>query len=345
MLETALRARALALPNVRRRDDAAVSDLVANNSGDGVTGVRINGETLAADLVVDASGRGSRSPQWLAKLGYESPRVDTVQIELGYTTRLFRRVPTHLGGDLGAVITRTPKRKRGGVMLAQEDDRWIVTLTSCFGNYAPEELGGFIEFARTLEAPDIYDVVRQAEPLGDGISARFPASIRKRYELLTRFPKGFLVTGDAICSFNPVYGQGMSVAALEALELEATLREGTADLARRFFLRAQKVVDIPWGTAVANDLRMPEVPGERAAGLRFANWYVSKLHKAGHWDPACALAFLKVSNLMEPPASVMKPRMMARVLFRNLAPHRVHSGTKEANREQRDRIGNMTEAA
>jgi hypothetical protein len=126
------------------------------------------------------------------------------------------------------------------------------------------------------------------------------------------------VFGDAICSFNPIYGQGMSVAALEAVELDRTLAEGNGDLARTFFRRAGKVVDIPWSIAVGNDLRIPEATGPRTADLRFINWYISKLHKAGHSDPVATLAFLKVTNLLAAPRSVMHPRVAARVLWRNL---------------------------
>jgi 2-polyprenyl-6-methoxyphenol hydroxylase-like FAD-dependent oxidoreductase len=319
MLEAAVRELTLALPNVRVYESALVTGLAASEDGSRVTGIRTGTETLTADLVVDTTGRGSHSPQWLARLGYDCPEVETVQAEIRYTTRLFRRHPNALGGSLGAIITATPQGKRGGVMIAQEGDRWIVTLTGRFGHHAPEELEGFIEFARTLPGSDIYDVIRQAEPIGEGLSAKFPASIRRRYEKLSRFPAAYLVVGDAICSFNPVYGQGMSVAALEALELEKCLEEKSGDLAAQFFARARRVVDIPWSIAAGNDLRMPEAVGRRTARVRFVNWYISKLHQAGHADPACALAFHRVGNLIALPPSIMRPRIAMRVLRYNLA--------------------------
>jgi hypothetical protein len=203
-------------------------------------------------------------------------------------------------------------------MLAQEGNRWTVTLIAHFGNYAPPELAGFIEFARTLPAPYIYEVIRNAEPVSEPASARFPASLRHRYEDLERFPEGYLVFGDAISSFNPIYGQGMSVAALEAVELDKTLAAGSADLAPRFFARAAKVVDIPWSIAAGNDLRMPEATGPRNAAVKLINWYMAKLHKAAHHDPVTALAFHKVANLLAPPQSVMHPRVSMRVLRGNM---------------------------
>jgi 2-polyprenyl-6-methoxyphenol hydroxylase-like FAD-dependent oxidoreductase len=319
MLEAVVRARVLARPNVRKRDNAAVSGLAVSRDSNRLEGVTIGVETVRADLVVDATGRGSRAAQWLESMGYQKPSEETVQVALGYTTRFFRRKPGDLGGDVAAIIAPTPTGKRGGVMLAQEHDRWTVTLISHFGNYAPEDLAGFIEFARTLPAPYIHEVIRSAEPLGDAATARFPANLRRRYERLERFPDGFLVIGDAICSFNPIYGQGMSVAALQALELQDTLAAGAGDLARRFFRRAAKVVDTPWSIAVGNDLRMPEAVGQRTPGVKFVNWYMSKLHRAGHADPAVALAFHKVANLVAPPSSILHPRIAARVLWRNLA--------------------------
>jgi 2-polyprenyl-6-methoxyphenol hydroxylase-like FAD-dependent oxidoreductase len=324
LLEAAVRERVLANPKVVRRDEVAVEELVVDRQSGRVTGVRAGGQTLSGDLVVDATGRGSRSPQWLEQLGYEKPVEDVVQISLGYTTRFFRRLPTDLNGDIAAVIPATPKGKRGGVMLAQEGDRWTVTLIAYFGNYAPEDLDGFIAFASTLPAPYIHEVVRRNEPLGEAVSARFPASLRRRYELLRRFPAGYLVFGDAICSFNPIYGQGMSVAALEAVELENTLasRHGDLALAKAFFRRAAKVVDIPWSIAAGNDLRIPETVGRRTAGVKFINWYMSKLHKAAHTHPVPALAFHRVGNLLAPPPSIMHPRVAVRVLLENLRPRK-----------------------
>lgn len=260
------------------------------------------------------------APQWLESLGYPKAEEERVEIALGYTTRFFRRHRADLNGDVAIIIPPTPSGKCGGVMIAQEGGRWTVTLTSHFGPTAPGELDGFIEFARRLPAPYIYDLVRRAEPMSEPTTSRFPASMRRRYEKLERFPEGYLVMGDAMSSFNPIYGQGMTVAALESTELKAVLAEGTGNLARRFFARASKVVDIPWSIAVGNDLRMPEATGPRTFGVKVINAYMAKLHKAAHHDPEVALAFHKVGNLLAAPPSVMHPRIALRVLWGNLRP-------------------------
>ncbi len=317
-LEGKVRRYLLRIPNVRAREGCTVKGLATTGDKKRVTGIQMEGETIDADLVIDATGRGSHSPEWLEPMGYPKPSEERVEIALGYTTRLFRRSPLDLKGDGAAVITPTPETKRAGVMLAQEGDRWTVTLVSYFGNYAPTELEGFIEFARSLPAPFIYEVVRLAEPISEPVSARFPASVRRRYEKLDRFPDGFLVFGDAISSFNPMYGQGMSVAALEALALDETMIQGQSDLGRRFFPKAARIIDNPWNIVVGGDLRIPETIGPRSASVNFINWYMSKLHKAAHRDPEVALAFHKVGNLLVSPQAVMHPRIIARVLRESL---------------------------
>lgn len=321
-LEGTVRQHLLRVANVRVKENTTVEGLTSTDDHRRVTGIKAAGESIEADLVVDTTGRGSHSPQWLEQMGYQKAPEERVEIALAYTTRFFRRSLQDLDGIGAALIPPTPQGKRGGVMLAQEGDRWTVTLISHFGDAAPGDLPGFIEYAASLPAPYIHEVVRRAEPLTDAVSARFPASTRRRYEKLDRFPEGYLVFGDAISSFNPIYGQGMSVAALEAVELDAVLSQGQTNLARRFFAKAGKVVNMPWSIAVGNDLRMPETVGPRNAGVSFINWYMSKLHRAAHHDPAAALAFHTVANLLAPPPSVLRPRIATRVLWGNLRYHR-----------------------
>ena len=188
-LEGEMRRRVLALPNVEARPNFRAIGLTASREGQRVTGAKGAGAEIAADLVVDASGRGSHSPEWLAALGYPKPEEQRVEIALTYTTRLFRRRHEQLDGDLAALILPTPNGKRGGAMLAQEADRWMVTLAGHFGQEAPQELDGFIEFSRTLPAPYIYDVIKDAEPVSEPELMRFPASRRRRYDKLDRFRK------------------------------------------------------------------------------------------------------------------------------------------------------------
>lgn len=325
LLEGYVRQRVLALPNVAVVEQCDALGLVSSESRAYVRGIRVlrraagsAEEVLEADLVVDASGRGSRMPAWLEELGYGKPEEERVTVKLGYMTQLYRRSPDHLDGAKIVVIGATPETKRGGVMLAQEGDRWTLTLAGFVGNDPPADEAGFLAFARGLPAPDIYEVIKGAEPLSDCMSYRFSANQWRHYERLTRFPEGLLVFGDALCNFNPIYGQGMTVAALEALDLQRSLAQGMEELARRFFRWAAKTIAIPWRIAVGGDLRFPEVEGKRPPSLRIINWYLSKLHVAARRDPVVARRFNDVTGLLAPPSSLMRPGIILRVLQGNL---------------------------
>jgi 2-polyprenyl-6-methoxyphenol hydroxylase-like FAD-dependent oxidoreductase len=320
LVETHVRRRLLALPNVRLRSEHDVLGIESDGAGR-VTGARIattsgtgSAEIVPADLVVDATGRGSKASAWLTAMGYEAPSEEKVQVGLGYSTRFYRRSAEHLGGALTLMIAPTPTSLRAAVVLAQEGDRWIMTLVGYDGNRPPTDGAGFVEYTRGYPVPDLYDLVRSAEPLSDPIPATFPANQRRRYERLTRFPEGFLVIGDAICSFNPLYGQGMSVAAAEADALAACCGEGLAGLALRFFRRSTEVVDVAWTLAADNDRRLLHPDADRSARTRLLRWYMGRLHVAARRDPAAAMAFLSVAGLLAPPSSLLKPRMALRVL-------------------------------
>jgi 2-polyprenyl-6-methoxyphenol hydroxylase-like FAD-dependent oxidoreductase len=335
-LEALVRARVLALPNVQAVEGCNVLGLVTTADNSRVTGVHLVRrqagsveETMMADLVVDASGRGSRSPAWLEELGYERPAVEEVRIGMGYTTCYYRRQPEHVPGLNGIVLMATPPDKRLGVMLAQDGDRWVVTIGGYLGDHAPTDHQGFLESARRLPTSHIYNVIKDAELLSGPVAYKFPANLRRRYEKLGRFPEGYLVFGDALCSFNPIYGQGMTVAATEAVALGECLANGRNQLAKHFLAKASKIIDVPWSTAVGNDLSFPEVEGSRTPMVRFLNWYVGKVHLAAHNDARVSIAFLKVTNMIAPPPSIMHPRIVWRVMKGTLWPSRQKASASE----------------
>lgn len=273
---------------------------------------------MKADLVVDASGRGSHSPVWLEEMGYDRPEDEEVRIGIGYTTCFYRREPDHLPGLNGLVFFATPERKRMGIILGQDGNRWVVTMGGYLGNHAPSEYSGFLKFASELPAPHIYDVIKEAERLTDPVTYNFSANLRRHYEKLNRFPEGYLVLGDAMCSFNPIYGQGMTVAAMEAKALDECLSDGNENLSKRFFNKAGKIIDLPWSSTVGNDLSFPEVQGHRDMMTRLLNWYIDKLHVAARKDAEVSIAFLKVINMMAAPPSILHPRIIWRIIKNNL---------------------------
>jgi 2-polyprenyl-6-methoxyphenol hydroxylase-like FAD-dependent oxidoreductase len=321
LLEGQVRARVRALPNLRFLDRCDAVGLATTPDGRRVTGARVlrraDGsaeELLAADLVVDATGRGARTPAWLEALGFPRPARQQVRIGVGYATRTYRLPADALGGDLAVLQAATPEHPRTGALQVLEGDRWMLTLAGILGDHPPTDPDGFLDFARSLRFPDIYETIRDAEPLDDPVAFRFPASVRHRYERLARFPAGLLVVGDALASFNPIYGQGMSVAALEALVLRRHLDHGAQPQPRRLFRDLARVVDAPWEMAAGGDLAFPGVQGRRTLKTRLVGSYLARFHAAAAHDASLASAFVRVAGLVAPPQSLLRPGVAVRVL-------------------------------
>jgi 2-polyprenyl-6-methoxyphenol hydroxylase-like FAD-dependent oxidoreductase len=333
LLEGTVREQVQQLPNVTIVDQTHISGLVTDDDGRRVTGIRIrrNDESLVADadFVVDASGRSSRAGEWLGELGYPKPSVDSVEIDLAYTTRTFRRRPNDLDGDMAAIISPTPPKARIGFMLAMEGDRWIVSMGGWVGDHAPTEPNAYLAFARSLARPDIYNVIRDAEPLTEAVTYAFPSNLRRRYERLRRFPGGYLVMGDAMCSFNPIYGQGMSVATLEGLALRDCFDRARSldEVWRPFFAAAARIIDTPWAIAAGSDFAFPGVKGRKPVGTDFINWYMGHIHGAASTDRELCRAFFNVANLLAPASTLFRPSVVARVARGCLAT-RSHVATR-----------------
>jgi 2-polyprenyl-6-methoxyphenol hydroxylase-like FAD-dependent oxidoreductase len=319
MLENEVRRRLLQNPNVRVREQCSALELVSFGGPSRVTGIRVQNrtsqdiETISGDLVVDAAGRGSPSPGWLSKMGYSEPPEEQIKVNVNYATRLYRRVPEHsqhaLHGKLFAIIGAGAPDWHFGALLGQEGDRWIVSIGGYLGEQVPLTDSGFLEFARSLPRPEIFNVIKNAEPLSAPTPYHFSSNLRRRYEQLSRFPEGFLVFGDALCSFNPIFGQGMTVACMESIALRNCLQNGQQGLAKRFFHAANRLVDVPWQIAVGSDLQNPQVEGKRTMQVRFVNWYLAKFFQAAQHDGVLATKFLEVANLMEQPAALMSPNI------------------------------------
>ncbi|MER5336979.1 FAD-dependent oxidoreductase [Micromonospora sp. NPDC002717] len=321
VLENHVRNRVAALPNVTFIQECDVLGLVATDDREQIVGVRVQRRTgnadvevLDADLVVDATGRGSRTPAWLESLGYQRPEEERVKVGLAYTTRHYRTRPEMFDGVQSINPVASPGHPRGAFFGQVGRDVCILSLTGLLGDYPPTDPGAFLEFVRSLPVPDVYHAVRDAEALDDPVSFRFPASVRRRYERLLRLPDRYLVIGDAFCSFNPVYGQGMSVAAIEAMTLRQHLREGRAPTPQRFFADLSRVIDTPWDIAAGGDLDFPGVEGKRTLKVRIGNAYMARLQYAATQDPEVTKGFMRVAGLIDPPQALMRPAMMRRVL-------------------------------
>ena len=327
-LEGHVRAMVRRLPGVQILEQRSICGLTATPDRRTITGVEVRpagggGPTrIAASLVVDATGRGSRTPVWLGELGYPRPAQDRVDIGLGYATRTYRLRPDAMNGDQMILTAGTPANPRTGVLAVTEGGRHMLTLAGIRGDHPPVDPAGFDAFAAALPSADIAAAIAGARPLDQPVPFRFPASVRHRYERLARFPGGLLVIGDAVCSFNPVYGQGVTVAAAQAMALRRLLaRHGVPD-AQSYFRAIAAAIDVPWDIAVGADLAFPQVPGRRPARVRLVNAYLPRLHAAAAHDDALAAALVRVIGLKDRPQTLLRPDRVLRVLRGNLAGNR-----------------------
>ncbi|MEO6701529.1 MAG: FAD-dependent monooxygenase [Jatrophihabitantaceae bacterium] len=321
VLEDYLRTRVAALPNVTYQQRTDLLGLLASPDNSRVTGVRLQARDdnsaeyqLDADLIVDATGRGSRTPVWLEELGYARPAEERMNIGLAYTTRFYRKRPEMFDGVQSINPVASPAHPRGAFFGQVGRDIAILSLTGILGDHPPTDPEGFMAFVKSLPVPDVYNAVKDAEPLTDPVSFTFPASVRRRYEKLDRFPERLFVIGDAICSFNPVYGQGMTVASIEAMALRDHLRNNAEPNSKAFLREMGKVINNPWDISTSGDLDFPEVQGARPLKVRMGNAYMSRLQYAATKDASITDAFMRVAGLMDPPTALMRPKMLVKVL-------------------------------
>ena len=332
LLEERVRTRLEAEPGVRFLAGREVVGLVSDATGGAVAGVRTRRrgpkeaeETLTADLVVDASGQGSRAPRWLEELGYDAPEEEIVDARLGYATRWFR-VPEDFSGDWKglAVLPGWPNDTRGGTLRRVEGDVWTAVLIGLGGDYPPTRGDAFLEFARTLPSPAIYDAIKNAEPISPVYGYRRTANRRRRYER-TRLLENLLVTGDAACSLNPSYGSGMTAAALSAEALEGCLHEqrlrfsnhDLAGLGRRFHKRQAAAVAPCWKVTTSTDRQwsVSRVEDLGLTGRLFHRVSEEVLALAVEREDV-ARTLLEVKNLLESPSTLLRPGILLPALLR-----------------------------
>jgi 2-polyprenyl-6-methoxyphenol hydroxylase-like FAD-dependent oxidoreductase len=283
-----------------------------------VEGIRLReptGETadLTADLVVDATGRTSSTATWLADHGYARPAVDEVTIDLAYSSVTVRRPPDDRRTFL---VPPDPPRTRGAAVLPVEDERWLVTMIGIHGDHPPTTPHALRAFADSLPIPAPSTILETRPWISqEGTLYPFPSNRRRRFEALDRFPDGLVVVGDALASFNPIYGQGMSVGALEALALHDTLAtEPLSDLAIPYFERVADIVDVPWSLAVGGDFEFAETTGDKPFGTGALNRYVGHLIRAAQTDGQLRERLYRVFMLEAPPTVLFRPAVVWRAL-------------------------------
>ncbi|WP_045743719.1 FAD-dependent oxidoreductase [Actinoplanes rectilineatus] len=321
-LESEMRDRVALLPEVTFLEGTDVVRLRGTPSGDRIRGVQVQAHDgsqearwLDADLVVDATGRGTRVPRWLREMGFPQVEEEQVKVDLTYTSCDFAApLPADpIGDGIAVIAVATPGSPRGAT-LARLPDRYSLSLNGLLGDKAPTDYSGFLEYARTLPVPSVHAAVRDAEPLGTPVAFHFPASVRRRYERMSRLPEGLLALGDAACVFNPIYAQGMTVAGIGAIVLRDHLRRGPGAPSRAYFRDLAAAIDAPWDMSAGGDLGFPGVRGRRTLKVRMGNTIMPRLQAAATRDAEVSRAFMRVAGLVDPPAALMNLPLMSRVL-------------------------------
>jgi 2-polyprenyl-6-methoxyphenol hydroxylase-like FAD-dependent oxidoreductase len=311
-------------PQVQFHDETHVVHLITNTERTRVTGVEVRHQAvegtavIEADLIVDASGRQSHGPQWLGELGYPAPQESVISAFTGYASRIVARQPDRSWAGL-LMQPLPPHHRRGGVVLPLDDHRWIVTLSGAGRDYPPTDEEGFLAFAQSLRHPLLYETLRATEPLSPIVGSRSTENRLRHYERLAAQPEGFILIGDAVCALNPVYGQGMSAAALGAVKLDRVLREfadggtnGALAGFARHFQRALAQVNKPiWLLATGEDFRYPEaVGGQRDFFTKLTHHYIDRLiHRANH-DNRVYKRVVEVMHLLKPPVALAAPQIV-----------------------------------
>lgn len=284
-----------------------------------VVGVRVrprDAETdtllLAADLVVDASGRASRLPHWLREHSYTEAPEEELRVDIGYASAFFRPTATREASCRAVLVGATPEVPRSGLAQHVEGGLVHVGVTS-YGGKLPSTLPELLTFAESLARPELHEFIKSAEAVTPIREHRVPRAFRRRYEALTRFPEGLLVMGDTVCALNPTYAQGMSVAAMEALALMEELRVGLPGVEQRYLARLPAILDAPWRMGLATDLAILR-DKRRTLPMRFIERWMERVQRAAGVDDTVAAGFLQVVALLVPPERVLSPRFVFRVL-------------------------------
>ncbi|WP_033286450.1 NAD(P)/FAD-dependent oxidoreductase [Streptomyces sp. NRRL F-525] len=328
LTDSVVRGQVLKDPRVGARPHTKVTALLG--SSDRVTGVRLRAadgteSDLTADLVIDASGRASRTPQWLGELGIQGPAEDRIDSGIAYASRIYRApVPTLNWPVINVQADpRSGAPGRTGGIVPIENGRWHVSLIGTPGAQPTREAAEFEPYARTLRHPVVADLLSHAEPLTDVALTHSTVNRRYYYERLKSWPEGLVALGDSVAAFNPIYGHGMSVAALGAVALRAQLASAglTNGLSRKAQRAIARPVELAWSLAVGQDIHYGTTQG-RSAGTadRLLQRYVSRLSHTATGSYRVATAMTEVLTLQSPGTALLRPSVLAAAAVGPLRP-------------------------
>jgi 2-polyprenyl-6-methoxyphenol hydroxylase-like FAD-dependent oxidoreductase len=325
-LECHVRRRLRAMSNVTILSGHEVAEVTTTPDRGRVSGVRVVDSDgakreLTADVVMDAMGRGAHTPALLERLGYGRPLEDHIVMHTNYVSQLLR-IPHGTFREMLVDIGPAPDRPAGMFLSGYEDDTWMFTVFGMAGHQPPRDLAGMLSFAQEYCPDHLIAAMRAAEPVGAVAHHHMPSSQWRRYDKMPELPDGLLVCGDAICSVNPIYGQGMTLAALQAVALRDSLRAGGGDLARRYFRASAKPIEVAWQMVASLDLAFPAVTGRRSRWMRIATRLMDWAMAASESDLVVAVRFFRVNSLIDSPIRLLDPAFLYRVAVVNVRRRR-----------------------
>jgi len=325
LLEFSVRKRLCEYCNVEVRERWLAQEFIPTPDGAAIAAVRCQNsdgtiETLPADLVIDSSGHGRLTLALLQSIGLPAPEETMIAVDMGYATTFFD-IPEPVPSDSMGVFTlpNYPSNNRGGFLLPVEGNRWILTLLGRYEDKPPADWDPFLMYARQVRTPTIYNAIRHAKRSSEIVRFTFKASRWRHFERLEKFPRMLLPFGDSICRFNPMYGQGMSVAALEAdvltglLTAQSAQSIGLATLASAFFAETEKLIETPWSMAAIPDFIDSRTEGQRPPDFGDTIKFSAALLKVAAQDAAVHKLFIEVQNLLKPRSVYRNPELVERV--------------------------------
>ncbi len=346
-MEFHLRRRVKALPNVTFLDGHDVAELLTTAGI--VNGVRIvrryNGvlTTLDADVVVDATGRGARTPAWLERLGYERPTEYRAMARYAYASQQLSMPEGSI--DQRLVMSNPGGGRPGALLVANEHDTWMLAIGQpTDAGEPPTDYTGMLALAEPWLPPAIVEGLRRAHPIGEAVTYHHTAAIWRRYDQMSSFPSGLVVIGDALCSFDPTYGQGMTTAALEALTLRDCLHVGNFGLAQRYFRAASHYIGETWAANQARSWVTSPARDQSSIRQRGAAWLSRAALNASSRDAALTELFFRVSNFIDPPSRLQDPGLIPRILWGNLRAKFARKHNRDVSRATSPRPGTPTPA-
>ncbi|MED3536910.1 FAD/NAD(P)-binding protein [Bacillus toyonensis] len=324
LLEWHIQKRIDQVSNITITYKTLVNGLLVDGKLNKVCGVKVKyletgmQEEVYADIVVDASGFGSKSMEWLREYEIEV-QEEKVRIDLFYTTRMFQLKENEELDCCNMLMSPSfPENPYGVLIQTIEDNRYFVTFSGYANEKAPQTDNEFYDFAENLSIPNVTEFLNKAEGITDIKTYKIPYQVRRRFDLVNNVPEGLLVVGDAQCRFDPVFGQGVSVAAMEAHQLQLLLqsrKQLDKTFTQQFYKKTADIIETPWDMTTTEISRHPQLKRELTTKQKFQLWYTKQIYRLSASDSDVYIRLVRVMNLIRSPFHLFHPKVLLAVLL------------------------------